>query len=371
MTKGGAERVAVDLANASVQDGHEVTLIAGWKVDETVLRVQLDPAVTVIYMTENPRGIVQRYAAALYWVMKNRRWIAGKDVLHLHLTQASLLGTLVYYLRNLTGGAKPALVETYHSVGMKIPNRVRAVHAWNCKHRDALALMALDTYWRAFTDHNPKLAMEFIPNGVDTPVGPATAEETTAYLAEIGMPAKARRIIGTVGQFRPSRQPETIARILIDVLKETPDDVHALMCGAGSEYDKVKALVDAEGMADRFILPGVVNVPRVAMSAMSIYLTINVGRITGIAALEAAFCAVPVVALQVDPDCEPDEADWIWSSSSPKTLSQHMISLLKDNEECTQTGERQHAHAVAKYSVKTMRREYVALYRRVVENRRK
>ena len=33
LTKGGAERVAVELANHAVGSGHKVTLIAGWSVD--------------------------------------------------------------------------------------------------------------------------------------------------------------------------------------------------------------------------------------------------------------------------------------------------------------------------------------------------
>lgn len=369
MTKGGAERVAVDLANSCVRDGHEVTLVAGWKVDETVLRERLDSTVKVVYMTENSGSLAQRYAAGLCWVLKNQRWLASKDVLHLHLTQASLLGTLVYYLRNLSCRAKPAVVETYHSVGMKIPNRMRMIHAWNCRRRDALALMAVDPYWRAFKMRNSKPTIEFIPNGVATPVGPARLEETDAYLTAISIPRTAKRIIGTVGLFRPSRQPEVIAQILIDVLKRSPDDVHALMCGSGTEFDKVRALVDTEGVANRFTLPGLVNNARVAMSAMSVYVTINVGPITGIAALEAAFCSVPVVALQTDQRTKPNDADWIWSSAEPAALADHIVALLEDQESRERIGARQHAHAVAEYSAESMSKKYNAFYRRAIKAR--
>jgi len=367
LTKGGAERVAVDLANASAREGHGVTVVAGWKVDEQVLRVRLDPSVRVIYMTEMPGGILQRYGAGLGWLLKNRKWLAVQDVLHLHLTQAAVFGTLLYFLRNITRASRPVIVETYHSVGMKISDRARAFHAWNCRHRDAIAVMALDPYWRAFIDSNPALSTELIPNGVDAAVGAATPESMHACLDEMGVPRTAKRIIGTVGQFRAERQPQIIARILMDVLKQTPNDVHALMCGAGPELESVQDLVAAEGMAGRFTFPGVINEPRLAMSAMSVYLTINIGAITGIAALEAAFCGVPVVALQFDPACEPGDDDWIWSSVVPESVSQRIAVLLADSGERERIGARQQAHAIAEHSVDSMRRKYVALYRRVID----
>jgi len=370
LTKGGAERVALDLANASARDGHCVTLVACWKVDEQVLRVRLAPEVRVVYMTEIPGGRLLRYFAGLRWILKNRKWLAGKDVIHLHLTQAAVLGTLFHALRSLGWGTGPAIIETYHAVGMKISQRMQAFHAWNCRRRDGIALMALDPYWRDFIVRNPKLVCELIPNGVDAPVGAAPDESVRAYLDEIGVPRRAIRIIGNVGQFRADRQPLTIARILIDLLKQTSDDVHALMCGSGPELERVRTLVETEGLEKRFALPGVVNEPRVAMSAMSLYLTINVGDITGIAALEAAFCGVPIVALQFDTDRKPVANDWIWSSAVPDTICNRIVALLAAPEKLACIADQQHAHAIAEYSVDSMHGRYIALYRRALEARR-
>ena len=53
LTKGGAERVAVDLANCSARDGHSVSLIVGWKVDAELLFERLDPKINVIYISDN------------------------------------------------------------------------------------------------------------------------------------------------------------------------------------------------------------------------------------------------------------------------------------------------------------------------------
>lgn len=369
LIKGGAERVVVDLANASARAGHHVTVVAGWKVDEQVLRYRMDPEVRLIYMTETPGGRLHRYRTGLGWTLENRGWLSQQDVLHLHLTQAAVLGTILSTFRLLDRGPSPAIIETYHAVGMKIPDSLRAFHAWNCRRRDAIAVMALDSFWSEFIARNSSLITEMIPNGVDTPVGPAPDNDVRTYLDSIGVPRSAKRIIGTVGQFRADRQPQALARVLIDVLRQMPDDVHALMCGSGPELDKVRRLVADAGFSGRFTLPGLVNQPRLAMSAMSLYLTLNVGTITGIAALEATFCAVPVIALQLDPGHEPNDDDWIWSSSVPEALSQRTISLLIKPKELISLGARQHAYAIAKYSVGTMYRRYVSLYRLIIEQR--
>ncbi len=368
LTKGGAERVAVDLANVSARDGHNVTLIVGWKVDENILRVRVAPEVRIVYMSEANGIKLSRYLTALRWTLINRRWIAEQDVLHLHLTQSAVCGTVVYGLRTMFRETTPAIIETYHAVGMKIPVWARAFHAWNCRQRDGIALIALDPYWRSFIERSPASLFDVIPNGIDAPIGPEPLNHVRDYLNSIGVPGSAARIIGTVGQFRSDRRPLTIARILIEVVKQSPEDLHVIMCGSGPEFGRVKYLIESEGVSDRFTLPGIVNEPRRAISAMSLYLAINVGDITGIAALEAAFCGVPIVAFQFD-HSHRAEKDWIWSSSDPTNVTQKITTLLNAREKIARIGADQHAHAVASHSAKKMGERYHTFYRRVLKTR--
>jgi glycosyltransferase involved in cell wall biosynthesis len=368
LTKGGAERVAVDLANASVRSSHSVTVVVGRKIDDKILRVRLDPAVKVIYMTEKLGGKIYFYCAGLAWIFKKRKWLATQDVLHLHLTQMAVLGTVMYAMRTFTRGVTPAIVETYHAVGMKIPDGLRSFHAWNCRWRDGIALMALDSYWQAFIQRYQKSLVELIPNGVDPPVGPPLASDVRGYLDEIGVPRYANLIIGTVGQFRTDRQPIILAKILVDVLKRTPYNVHVLMCGTGPELESVKALVRAEGLSKRFTLPGMVNEPLLAMSSMSIYLTVNVGNITGIAALEAAFCGSALVGLQTLSDWQDDERCWIWSSTNPACVSQRIQDMLADSENLEKVSKMQYQYVRSNHTIKTACLRYIRFYNQVIES---
>jgi len=121
----------------------------------------------------------------------------------------------------------------------------------------------------------------------------------------------------------------------------------------------------------RFTLPGVVNKPRLAMSAMSVYLTINLGEVTGIAALEASLCGVPLIALQVDFANEPTGEEWIWSSGSSEAVIIRIKEMLANPEEGKRIAARQLERTIQAHSVDTMLRSYLELYSRAMAGRRK
>ena len=362
LTKGGAERVVVDLANATACNDHAVSVVAFWKVDEKVLRNQLSPNIRVIYMSERKLSFPLRIALSVVWLVQNSAWLRKQDVIHCHLTSAEILGTLLYILPQWLFGPRPAIVETCHAVGMPIPRQLRAFHAVMCKRRDGLALIADDPFWSKFITRNRKLLVRKIQNGIETPIGPAETERVLAYCQKVNIPDTARRIIGSVGQFRPERRPKFFAEVFLDILQRADPDVHILMCGDGSELEDVRQLVAKAGFADRFTLPGMLNEPRLALSTMQLYLTLNVGETTGIAALEAAFCGVPIVAWQADPQYLSKPNDWIWSSSNKVEIVDKVLSLLSDQKSKDILKKKQHSYALSKFSAATMAKSYEALY---------
>jgi len=290
-------------------------------------------------------------------------WLSGRQIIHLHLTYAAILGTvfrLWVFLRQLKC---PVVFETYHAVGMKIKKSKRALSAWNLRLRDGVAFIALDAFWRDFINRYPELLCVHIPNGIDSPVDDLFQDNIEAFRVQTGLPETANRIIGTVGQFRADRSPQEIAKILITVLKQSQPNVHALMCGSGPELVHVAELIHKEGLQSRFTLPGLIKEPRVAMAAMSVYLTINVGEITGIAALEAALCGVPIVALQFDSCHECSDSSWIWSHVKSDEVSKRILSLLDAPEQLAAIARMQREYVVSNHLAEGMYRRYLAIYR--------
>jgi glycosyltransferase involved in cell wall biosynthesis len=136
------------------------------------------------------------------------------------------------------------------------------------------------------------------------------------------------------------------------------------MGGTGPMLDAVRAEGERLGIGDRLHLPGMVLGPRTAMAAMDVYVSVNVGPITGIAGLEAAAGGTPVVAVQALPEHRRGEADWIWSDPDPALVAQEAARLLADAGERAALAERQRAHVLAHHSAGAMARAYEALYAR-------
>ncbi|HEX8525597.1 glycosyltransferase family 4 protein [Allosphingosinicella sp.] len=369
LTKGGGERVAVDLANHSAAAGHQVTVIAGFAYDPAVLRDSLDPAVEVRYVSPERPGRIGLYLAGMRWFRRHRAWLREQDVLHCHLTYGAAMGAIVWLMRTLGRWPRPVIVETYHAVGMPIPAASRWLHARLAARRDALALMASDDYWRGFVEKHPKLVSAVIPNGVAVPEGEVTAEERLAFRRSAGIPDDAEHVVGTVGQLRPERRPGLFLPIFADIARSLGPKCHFVLAGEGPELPRLREAVEREGLADRIHLPGLVASARVPAASMDLYLTLNVGAITGIAALEAAFAGTPVIAVQLIEGRRPEPSDWIWSSSDPAEVAAHAIKLLRSPERCSELAARQQAYVKANHVVAVMGSAYEALYRRAIERR--
>lgn len=358
----------VDLANGTVRSGHRVTVVAGWDTDESLMSSRLLAEVEVITMMSKRPSTASRYLRGLLWLHRNSSLIWAADIVHVHLTQSSILGTVVYLCRKFLRKNRPLVIETYHSVGMPMSRILRWLHSKNSRRRDALVLMATDDYWTNFRVRNHNLRVEFIANGVSGEIVPAPREETDAFFQSLGLNPEEHSLFGTIGRFNSERDPVALARVLLEVLKDSGENVHAAMGGEGPLLEKVRNYVEEAGLSDRFHLLGLVVDPIPIMSSFSIYVTANVGPVTGIAALEAAFCKIPIVALQFDKSYEHGHGDWIWSSKDSGAAASRIKRLLADTYERQEVAEIQHRVASEKFTSNQMVERYICLYNRALDH---
>jgi glycosyltransferase involved in cell wall biosynthesis len=115
-------------------------------------------------------------------------------------------------------------------------------------------------------------------------------------------------------------------------------------------------------VADRVHLPGLVEEPALLLAQLDLYLTLNVGSTTGIAALEAAMAGVPILALQLLPGHISTEGDWIWSTTDPVALGSRAAAVLSDPSALRMIAKAQQAHANSHHSVGVMAAHYQAFY---------
>lgn len=367
LTKGGAERMVVDLANAAAETGDEVFVIAAVAAPPDLIADRLSPNVDLVFV--GGRSLRHSYLRLPYWLYRNRSWLFELDVVHCHLTFGSLFARALQQMRSLFGRRRPAIVETYHAVGMAIPARARAVHALLLSGRDAVAFMAEDPYWIGYAKRHSNMIFRTIPNGI-APPEPAPASASEAYRKNVArIPPNARAVIGTVSRLVPARRPDLLLESFAHVAHAMGPDVHMLIAGEGPESFMLNRMAQQRRIQAQVHMPGLVLRPAEAMGCMDLFVTVNVGSITGIAALEAANLGVPIIALQLQQDYRSAADDWIWSSAKPDEVARKAVELLNDSAALGALATTQHTIARDRFSVDAMKREYNEFYGATLDRR--
>jgi len=363
LVKGGAERVAVDLANAAVAEGHDVAMIVAAPADPQLLQDRLDARVDLRFVS--PRASrFGKYLRLPAFIRRHADWLAGRDVIHCHLTFGSAFALLLRYLGKRSPGPRPIIVETYHAVGGAIPHWHRRLHRLLLRSRDGVVLMASDPFWDGFGASRRGPAVRLIPNGVAAPL-PIDPDESREYRTRAGIPERAT-VIGNIGRLVRERRPSLLLDCFASLTRLCRDDLHLLLAGEGPERAALEAQAKRLGIAERVHLPGLLPDPRQALGTIDLYLTQNVRTMPGIASLEAAFTGVPIVALQFDEGFEAGDADWIWSSLDPEKVARHAAELLADPPRLQATAEAQQAYVIKHHGVEAMAAAYHDFYREVL-----
>ena len=362
LTRGGAERVVVDLANAAAGRGHDVTIVIGHSGDPSLFSV--DDRVNIRAI--RPRGPVRAvYPHLLPYIWRNRRWLFDQDIVHCHLTLGAVFGSMLGRLRRLFRRTRPKILETSHAVGMPIPEGRRRLLARLAADRDGYVLMAEDNFWRSFSEARPSLPIRIIPNGTRMDQPPPVTEARADYRARMGIPEDVA-LVGSIGRLSPDRNPAALLAAFVRIAKAN-DQAHFLMGGEGPLLEDLRASAAAEGIGDRVHFPGlVVDVPLV-LSVIDLYVSINVGPITGLAGLEAAAAGLPVIALQARQDYDAGAKDWIWSGREPEEVAGEALRLLASLDARSALAERQQEYVRRNLSTDTAASAYEDFYRALLD----
>ena len=101
LTKGGGEKVAVELANHASRAGHNITIIVGWSVNPRLLRDTLLPEVKVVCVSK-PQIKDSALFWLIFWFWMNRDLMDSQDIIHCHLSYGLMFGCLVKTWRSVS-----------------------------------------------------------------------------------------------------------------------------------------------------------------------------------------------------------------------------------------------------------------------------
>ena len=370
LTKGGAEKVVVDLANSTSLQGHDVSVLVGYNVDPLLLKNNLSSAVQFRSIYNKRFSKVINYIFLAPWIFKNWRWIQQFDVLHCHLSMGAFFGSLVYIFRTFSSKNSFIIVETNHSVGMPLGFIQREAFEIQSRLRDGYVLMAKNDKWINILSKNKRTLVEFIPNGVELLPKFCDEKEKIEFRKFVGIGSNNIKIIGNIGRLVAERKPLIILDIFSKIKNEISDslNVNFFMGGEGPEKGTLQNRINISDLQNSIFLPGLIHKPIVAMSTMDLYISLNVGPVTGIAGIEAASQGIPVIAYQMSNDYIGNEADWIWSSTDPANVASKACEILGDQILRTKISVAQKDFVEKNFSATNMARNYCSFYQKAIND---
>ena len=371
LTKGGGEKVAAELANHASRAGHKITMIVGWPVDPSLLRDKLLTDVKVVCVSKKLRSRIGRYFVLILWFWKNRELLGRQDIIHCHLSYGLMFGFLVSLWRTISRTRGPAILQTNHSVGAPVSNLRLWLQSFLTKKSDALALIAEDDYWSSFEKKHPKILTKVICNGISTPNKVTTSEsKKDLYRQQFGIPDHCKLVVGAVGRMTADREPWIYLPVFKKIAKEFGPGVHFLLAGGGPELDRMRSLAIEHNLEEQVHFPGEVKEPIKALAVMDLYISINVGSITGLAGMEAAMFGVPVIAMQWKRGYIATPNDWIWSSTNQSDVAQCSCDLLASKKSRDVMAHQQKSYVQLHHTIDAMANSYYDLYKAMLLGRK-
>ena len=361
LTKGGGERMVVELANKSVENLHDVTILAGWKVDYNLLQFRVDKKIPVIFISKE---IKYSYTNIFLYIIRNKKFLSKFDVIHCHLTYGAVFGFVIKQLTLVfTSFKEIAVIETYHAVGMKIPFYMEILRSMILSKMNGIAFMADDKWTKQFKKNHPFKTICTIPNGIEITI-PSVNKTDLKKLFDI--PESCTFLIGTIGMLRADRIPWIYVSLMQEIKQQFNSNVHLILGGSGEELQKIQDEIIDKKLQNDIHLIGLVDDPTTIMEGLDLYVSLSVGPITGISMIEAAMSGVPVIGIQLDKVYVAKASDWVWSHTEVKKVAEKIIIYLKDKEEKKRLIKLQYQQVINNYSSEAMFKKYDLFYREVI-----
>jgi len=269
----------------------------------------------------------------------------GIDVVHTHLSTASLLGAFA---------AKLA----------KIPS-VAHVHGMNsatCFRHSTAIIAVSEAVKRHLTAQGLSEArIRVIHNGVDLarfePIDRLDAKFRLGYEAEAPL-------VGVFGRLSEEKGQRVAVEAMFLVLKEHPN-ARLVLAGEGKDCDDLKTSAQALGIAESVQFAGFVQDVRHLMSACDVVLVPSLKEGFGLAAVEAMALERPVVASNTGglPEVIADgETGFLVTPNDPQAIAGRVCELVADRALTADMGRHGRARVEERFERgKQMRLVYEAL----------
>jgi glycosyltransferase involved in cell wall biosynthesis len=359
---GGAQKLVADFA-AARSTQIDPTLISLGKNPSPALRAVVESAdVRLFEFPASSLLNLPRFHRLLDLFTSERF-----DVIHTHLVYANILGGIAGRL------AKTPVIATIHTMGSyrdKKSARIRIVERLCLRY---LSLRIVAVGHEVAEALGPSLdghKLRIIPNGIPVPE-PVSPEVRKRARQELAGDSRGP-IIVAVGRFEPPKAYEDLVDAFALLHRLDPGPILA-MVGGGSLFQRIHAQVESLGLQDcvRMLGPRE-DIPQL-LSASDVFASSSHREGLPIAVLEGMMAGLPVVATDVGemPRLVTQDIGRVVPPHRPDLLAQALGELLAVPDALHAMGQAAHRRAVLDYSIGLCVDRHIALYREVLDSRRR
>ena len=350
---GGAERLVVDLMEATDKERFEVAAVSLYPESGTVLEKEIKEKGFRVYFLDKHRGLDLRMIPQLYRVFRSFR----PDVVHTHL----------YVLRYTL---LPALF-------CRIPVKVHTVHNVAQKEVDWVGKLV---HWIAFRLGNvmPVSISQEIANTVRAVYGRGIYSPviyngipTMRFISSAGQDnvEKKEVVLLHVGRFAPQKNHLLLVEAFALAVKEYPK-MRLWLVGDGPLRPAVEKTVVEMRLEGKVFFLGIRDdVPKLLADSDLFVLSSDYEGVP-LTVLEAMAAGKPVVATGVGgvPELVEDGVTGILvPPCNPEALAKGILRLAKDSDLRQRMGKAAQERALERFDIARTAREYEALYLRLLK----
>lgn len=376
LTMGGAERLAVQIANARAEAGDAAFLYV--LTDQGILSDSIDPRVKVHYlhqMWSEEGGLLRILPAVIALYRRLARLVRqdGIELIQTHLPAANYLGLLLTWRRRC------AVVGTIHN-----NQEFRYGHdvsTWRARLRqrayrslvrrcDAVVTVSADVRdslvrdLRLGASEAEKLAI--VPNGVPMPAQ-LPAAELLGVRQRYGCKPAEPLVVGA-GRLTSQKNFEALIEAAASMLRQHVS-FRVLVAGDGPLRGDLQARIDGHGLSERFRLLGNITDLATLLQAADLFVLPSAWEGLPLVLLEAMASGLPVVATAIEGVSEvvtDGESGLLVPPGDSGALASALTSLLADPVKRESLGAAGRQVVARDHSFESTVQRLDSLYRRIL-----
>jgi glycosyltransferase involved in cell wall biosynthesis len=179
-------------------------------------------------------------------------------------------------------------------------------------------------------------------------------------------------VIGAVGRLIPVKGHRYLISALGSIRERVPS-ARVVIAGDGPLRQELARLAEREGVAGSVIFAGDAGDTPLLYNCFDLLVYPSVIGAFGLVLLEAMACGLPVIASELNGTTElltHDQTGVLVPPGDSRAIAGAVLSLLLDRERRERLAAAGHEHAVAHFSARTFARQYLDLYRSLLDGRR-